>query len=261
MNHLTEEQFEDILQGRVEVPDHVDRCLQCRTRLDQKRALSQRVHQAFGSIHASPDLADRIRAGIVAAQPWAHVGTPRRIILPRTRRRIWIGLAVAAAILIVAIPRSLRLNIGPQTTAAQTALVNIHRANLDSLDEIMAGEDSGWHCPCMDGQTDDGMVMPCCKRGLCMCGCRMQDFQGRPVECCVIQMPNASSVSVVMVPKSPETLGMTPAEKTTATGEILWQATCGRCNMAAVRMGQASCCVIGQVPPDDLVVLVNKLEE
>jgi hypothetical protein len=89
----------------------------------------------------------------------------------------------------------------------------------------------------------------------------MQDFQGRPVECCVIQMPYGSSVSVVMVPKSPETLGMTPAEKTTATGEIIWQATCGRCNMAAVRMGQASCCVIGQVPPDDLVVLVNKLEE
>jgi len=52
MSHLREGQFEDILQGRARVPEHVDRCPQCRARLEEKRALARRVHEAFSTIHA-----------------------------------------------------------------------------------------------------------------------------------------------------------------------------------------------------------------
>lgn len=261
MSHLAEGQFEDILQGRAEVPEHVDGCPQCRARLEEKRALAHCVHRAFSSVHASTDLGDRIRARLAAGQPRAEVEAPRHIIFLRARRHLWTGLAVAAAILVIAVPRSLRMNIGPRTTTAQTALAGIHFANLGSLEEIMAGADSGRHCPCMEGHMDGSAPMPCCKRGLCGCGCQMRDFQGRRVASCVIQEPNAPPVSVVVVPKLPEALGMTVAQKTTATGQTIWQATCGLCNMASIRMGEGACCVIGQVTEEDLIELLNALEE
>ena len=179
----------------------------------------------------------------------------------RARRQVWSGLAIAAAILVIVILRSSHMDTSSQVRAAQTALVGIHRTNLDSLDERMEDGDLHKSCQCLKSQSGNGMAMPCCKRGLCMCGCQEREFQGRLVECCVIQQPNASPISVVVVSESPEALGMTPAATTTVTGQAIWQASCGSCNMASVRMGEDSCCVIGQVPQEDLVAVLNAFEE
>jgi anti-sigma factor RsiW len=80
MNHVTDEQLEDILQGRAGVPEHMEQCPQCRTRLAEKRALAQRVHRAFAAIQASPDLGARIRAGMAEGRPRAQASTSRQII-------------------------------------------------------------------------------------------------------------------------------------------------------------------------------------
>lgn len=262
MSHLTEEQFEDILQGRANVLEHMDRCPQCRARLEEKRALVDRLRQSFSSIHAGADLAGRIRARIAAAGQPAIASTTRLRILPlRVRRHVWSVLAVAAAIFVIAIPRSLHIDTGPRTTAARTALAGIHFANLDSLDHMMADENSGKHCPCAEGKLEGGMAMPCCQRGLCICGCQMREFQGRWVESCVIQEPNAPPLSVVVVSELPHDLGMTPAGITTSTGQPIWRGSCGSCNMASVRVDEQSCCVIGQVPTEDLVAVLNALGE
>jgi hypothetical protein len=260
MSHLTEGQFEDILQGRAERPAHVDQCARCRARLDEKRALARRVHMAFSSIHAGADLADRIQTEIAAAQR-ALAEVRHRIIPFRARRHVWSGLAVAAAILIIVIPRSLRMNTGPQTTVARTALAGIHRTNLNSLEGPMSEDGSGKQCRCLEGRLDGGRIMPCCKRGLCLCGCRMREFQGRPVQSCVIQEPNALPISVVVVPVSPQALGMTAGPRTTVAGQTIWQAACGPCNMASIRMGDESCCVIGHVAQENLAAILNELEE
>ncbi len=262
MSHLTEEQFEDILQGRAEAPEHVDQCSECRDRLDEKRALARRVSEAFSSIHAGADLADRIRAEIAAIkQPAAGTKTGPRVLPLRARRQIWSGLAIAAAILIVAIPRSLHIDTGSRVKAAQAALAGIHRINLDSLEQLMEDEGSGKKCQCMAGKMEDGTVMPCCARGLCMCGCRMRSFQGRSVPSCVIEKPDAPAISVVLLPASPEDLGMTPGATRTVTGQTIWHAACETCNMASVRMGGGSCCVIGDVPPENLIALLNAFEQ
>jgi anti-sigma factor RsiW len=262
MSHLTDEQFEDILQGRAEAPKHVDECSECRDRLGEKRALAHRVNQAFSSIHAGAGLADRIRAQIAAAgQSTAGTKAGSRVLPLRARRHIWSGLAIAAAILIVAIPRSLQINTSSGVKAAQTALAGIHRINLDSLEQLMEEESSGKQCQCLAGRTDGGMAMPCCKRGLCMCGCRMRDFQGRVVPSCVIEEPNTPPISVVLVPESPEALGMTLGTSKTVTGQAIWHATCGACNMASVRAGASSCCVMGDVPTENLVALLNAFEQ
>jgi hypothetical protein len=261
MSHLTEEQFEDILQGHGGIPEHVDECPECRTRLEEKRALARRLHDAFTSVHVQAGLADRVRARIAVGQSPSPTQAGRRITSLGAHRRIWSGLAVAAAILLVAIPRSLHFSTGPQATAAQTALASIHFANLQSLEGAMIDEDSGKHCQCMAGKLEGGMTMPCCQRGLCLCGCQMRDFQGRLVESCVIQEPNGPPISVIAVPESPQALGMSPASRTTAAGQAIWQGSCGPCNMASVRMGEGSCCVIGQVPYESLVSVLNTLEE
>jgi hypothetical protein len=53
MSHLREAQFEDILQGRAKVPEHLGRCPQCLARLNEKRALVRRMCKAFSSIHTN----------------------------------------------------------------------------------------------------------------------------------------------------------------------------------------------------------------
>jgi len=124
-------------------------------------------------------------------------------------------------------------------------------------------EDEGSHkkCQCLAGRMDDGTSMPCCARGLCMCGCQMRDFQGRVVPCCVIEQTNTPPISVVLIPDSPEDLGMILGTRRTVTGQPIWHATCGTCNMASVRVGAGSCCVIGDVPTENLVDLLNAFEQ
>jgi hypothetical protein len=89
----------------------------------------------------------------------------------------------------------------------------------------------------------------------------MRDFQGRVVPSCVIEKPNTPPISVVLVPETPEDLGMTPGITRTVTGQAIWHATCGTCNMASIRMGAGSCCVIGDVPTENLVSLLNAFEQ
>jgi anti-sigma factor RsiW len=98
MGHLTEEQFEDILQDRVEVPEHVDQCPECRHRLDEKRALARRVNKAFSSIHAGADSLAGSGRDRGRRRPATGTTARPRILPLRTRRHIWSGVAIAAAL-------------------------------------------------------------------------------------------------------------------------------------------------------------------
>lgn len=259
MSHLTEEQFEDILQGRTGVPAHVDACPACQARLAEKRSLAGTVRKVFSAMHASPDLAERITTQVAAGRAIAVSKSRSRIVPIHGHRRLWSGLAIAAAVIMVVILRSSNLNTLSPTQAAQMALVGIHRINLDSLESLMAGSDLPSSCECLRSKSHN--AMPCCQRGLCVCGCQMREFQGRLVECCVIQKPNAPAISVVVVPELPAALGMTPAGSTTVAGQTIWQVACGSCNMASVRLDDGSCCVIGEVPHEDLVAVLNAFEK
>ncbi len=260
MSHLTQEQFEDILQGRAEAPEHLNRCAQCRAHLAEQQALARRVDQAFSSVYASPALADRILAHVAVGRAPAAAKTRARVIALRAFHTIGPGLAVAAALIIVAILRSSYVDPVARSRAAQTALVGIHRINLDSLDELRNDVRSARHCPCREGKMG-GPSMPCCERGLCRCGCQMREFRGRQVPSCVIEEPNSVPVSVVVVPESPQDLGMTVGPTTTAAGQTIWQARFDSCSMALVRLGEESCCVIGRVPQEDLVAVLNAMGE
>jgi anti-sigma factor RsiW len=256
MSHLTQEQFEDILQGDGPVPEHVAQCPDCRARLEEKRALARRVRGAFSGIQAGPELVSRIRADTAAAQA-APAAKPRPRIVPlRFRRHIWSALAAAAVILIAVAFTAFYIDTGSQIKAAQTALVEIHQANLSSLAQPVTVHDANELGKVLQNAEGYKRVMSCAGA----CGCNMREFCGRQVPSYVIKGPNAP-VSVIVVPQSPKSLGMTPGEDEAAARRTVWRATCGNCNMASVRIGEYSYCAVGQVTEKELTSVLNALSQ
>jgi anti-sigma factor RsiW len=253
MTHLTEEQFEDLLQDGANVPEHVGRCPECRVRLDEKRALAHRVRGAFSSIQAGPDLAGRIRAQVAAAaQP-----RPRTILL-HLHRHLQFGLGVAAAILIGALSISLYVGTGSQTKAAQAALIGIHQTNISTLGQS-AGDSAPDHLAGdVENRVGYRLAMPCAGCGMSACGCTVREFCGRPAVTYVVKGVNAP-VSIIVVPDSPKALGMTPAGEKAPGGRAVWQSRRGGCNMASVRIGEYSYCAVGQVTPEELARVLSSL--
>jgi len=60
MDHLTEEQFEELLAGSTDIPSHLSECTECMALLREEQALANRLQNAFNTIRASDDLAQRI---------------------------------------------------------------------------------------------------------------------------------------------------------------------------------------------------------
>ena len=131
MNHITDEQFEDILQGEEIDLTHLRQCQDCRDRLAEKKAIAERLRSAFSSVQASPDLADRISHKLSTTTTAATTGKPvQRVSLSRHRRQLWPAFAAAAAILIVLVPLSMYFGTSSTAKAAQAELVGIHQENL-----------------------------------------------------------------------------------------------------------------------------------
>jgi len=256
MSHLTQEQFEEILQGAGRVPEHVDQCPDCRARLEEKRALARRVRGAFSAIQAGPDLMNRIRADIAAEQAVTIARARPRIIPLRFHRHIWSAFAAAAVILIAVASVTFYISTGSQIKAAQTELVGIHHANLSSLAQPAAGHDVNELGTFVQNKVGSKPAMPCTGA----CGCSVREFCGRQVASYVVKGPNAP-VSVIVVPQSPKALGMTPAKDEAAAKRTVWQAACGNCNMASVRIGEYSYCAVGQVTQKELAGVLNALSE
>jgi hypothetical protein len=260
MNHLTEEQFEDILQG-AQVPDHVEDCPQCRGVLAEKQALAERLRQTFTSIRAGSDLADRIRAnlGTVSDNTPATKSHPRAILLV-TRRRLWSGLAAAAAVLLVAIPLVLYIGTSSQAHAAQRELVGIHKQNLESMDELFVHDDPHELARHLEDQIGHAPAMICTGSKLKVCGCCTRQFQGRTVGSYVVEA-EGGPVSIVVVPDSPKTLGMKAERQVSSSQRPIWRASCQGCNMATVRIGDRSYCALGQVNHNELTAVLDNLLE
>ena len=105
MDHLTEEQFEEILAGDAAPPAHLSECTECTARLDEKRALAERLRTAFGSIGPSDDFVERLRKSVKLA----HTEVPKptssvRVRFIKLHRQVFSRLAAAAAVLIILVP-------------------------------------------------------------------------------------------------------------------------------------------------------------
>jgi hypothetical protein len=259
MSHLTEEQFEEILQG-ASVPDHVNDCSQCRARLAEKRALAKRLHKAFASVQANSELANRIRAQIGGAPARDEKKGPRKTIFLAVHRRLISGLAAAAAILLVAIPMGLYVSTGSEAHAAHLELVQLHQNNLRSMDQLFVHNDPNALADHLEKETGHCPAMISADPDVTVCGCCTGQFRGRKVGSYVVETP-AGRISIMVLPDSPESLGMTRDKAQQPALRTMWHAACEDCNIAMVRIGDRSYCAVGEVPRKDLYKVLNTLPE
>jgi len=259
MSHLTEEQFEAILQGEVKAPDHIEACSECRALLAEKRALAERLRQTFTSVRASSDLAERLRANLAVSSDGAAATRYRsRTILRAAQRHLRATLAAAAAILLIAVPAALYLGTSSEAHAAHLELVELHQKNLSSMGQLfvhddpreLAGhlEEETGHHPAMIAETSDMTV----------CGCCTRRFRGHKIGSYLVETP-AGHVSIIVLPNSPESLGMTPDKTQRFAPRTIWHAACEGCNIAMVRIGDRSYCAVGEVTQEDLERVLDNL--
>jgi len=248
MSHLTEEQFEDVVQGRTPAPAHVAECPACRDRVAEARAVRARLQASFASVHAGAGLADRLRRATVAE--------PRRTAkFLRLPRLAW-AMAAAAAILVVAIPTVLYLTTPSAAAAAQRELVRIHTGNLSAQHDVLTGADPAQVAAYLKAQLGFDLATPRLGQGMAMRGCCVAHFKGQAVGSYVVQTPRGP-ISVIVVPQAPKDLGLT--ETFEAGGRTFWGGAFADNCIVATRLGGFTYCAVGEPAHDVLCEILLAL--
>jgi anti-sigma factor RsiW len=243
MTHLTDEQLEDLVQGRAAEPAHLAECPACRDRLSAHRAVRDRLRAAMTSVRADEALAARIRRSI-PERPAA-----RRLRLPRIA---WASLA-AAAVLVAAISVLVYLTA---PNSAQAELVRIHEANLSTPVGFHASDDPAELAQYLKTELGFEPAAPRLGQGMAMRGCCVAHFKGGAVGSYVVKTPRGS-LSIIVVPQTPAQLGMDHAFQ--AGGKACWSDTFATNNMVAVRLGDYTYCAVGEVPQETLTQILLAL--
>ncbi len=96
MNHFTDEQFEDIMQGEDIDLTHLKQCRDCQNRLAEKQAVAARLRSAFKSVKASADLVNQIRSQINQSRETADtIKSIQHTWTVRLHHKLWPALATA----------------------------------------------------------------------------------------------------------------------------------------------------------------------
>ncbi len=259
MNHITDEQFEDILQGEEIDVTHLRQCQDCRDRLAEKKAIAARLRSAFGSIQAGPDLADRIRSQLHATATPGITDQPVQRVLPsRHRWQLWPGLAAAAAILIVLVPLSLYFGVPSAAKAAQAELVGIHQENLGPDREFFSDAEPEKLAEYFKSELGFSPAFPCTGHGMAIRGCCVAHFRERIVGSYVVDTPQGV-ISIIVVTDTPKSIGMSRMSEKTRSGQTCWKASFARCSMVTVRLGDYSYCAVGEISHKYLLELISRL--
>lgn len=258
MDHLTDEQFEGILQGEDIDLSHVNECHDCQRRLSEKRAIAARLRSAFVSVKAGPDLAEKIRQGLSENAHATETAEPIRLgWLVRHSRQLWPTLAAAAAVLIVLVPLSLYLGAPSAAEAAQAALVKIHNHNMSPDHEFFSEAEPAKLAGYFKTKLDFNPRLPELGHGMALRGCCVRHFRGKVVGSYVVDTPEGV-MSIIVVTDRPESLGMAGGifKKGPHT---YWKSKFAMCEMVSVRIGDYSYCAVGEISYDYLTELLSRL--
>jgi len=259
MNHITDERFEDILQGEETDLAHLRQCQDCRDRLAEKKAIAERLRSAFGSMHASPELADRISQTLNAATAAVTSDRPvKRVSLSSHRRQLWPAFAAAAAILIVLVPLSVYFGTSSTAKAAQAELVGIHQENLRPDREFFSDAEPEKLAEYLKSELGFSPAFPCTGQGMAIRGCCVAHFRERIVGSYVVDTPQGV-ISIIVVTDRPKSLGMSRMSERTRSGQTCWKASFARCSMVTVRLGDYSYCAVGEISHKYLLELISRL--
>jgi hypothetical protein len=253
MNHLTDEQFENIMQGEKVRPMHLKSCIECRTRLTEREALASRLRLAFAGIKPEEGLVERIRRqSNIGLRRIKHTGE-RHLLKIRFRRRSWLSIASAAAVLIIVIPLAYYVAEPSAAVAAQAELVRIHEDNLSASHEFHDQNDPQKIVEYFKSKLGVSLIMPRAGQGRSLRGCCVCRFRGQIVGSYVVETPQGL-MSVVVVTDQPQSLGM---DRKFQLGErTFWAGSFAGCKLVTVRIGQYSYCAVGKVPEAHLAELL-----
>jgi len=247
MNHLTNEQLEDIMQGRDVDLTHLNQCRDCREALAEKQRIAARLRSAFMSVKADKSLAERIRNQISRnSETTKNVASVQQRWATRLHRKLWPALAAAAAVFVVLVPLSFYVMTPSEATAAQAELVMIHQQNLGSHREFFSDADPEKLAGYFKDKLGFTPAFPCTGQGMEIRGCCFAHFKGRIVGSYVVDTPRGV-ISVIVVTDTPKEMGMTHMPGKTGYQQRLWKSSYGQCNMVTVRLGDYSYCAIGQI--------------
>lgn len=259
MNHLTNEQFEDIMQGKISPPEHLEKCLACQNLLIEKKALAERLCVAFASVKADPRLVDSILSQIHQAKPASPPARPSHGSgVVRFGQRLWPALAAAAALLVVLVPLSLYFSSSSQANAAQAELVKIHYNTIEPHDDFYTDADPENLAAYFKRKLGFAPIFPRLRQGMSVRGCCIKHFRGQMVGSYVVDTPRGV-ISVIAVTDTPLSMGLTrmPAQK--SSDQVFWKGFFARCNMVTVRLGNYSYCAVGEVSVELLTDLLIQL--
>lgn len=248
MNHLSNEQFEEVLQGQETHAEHLRACRQCADIAAEKRALRNRLRSAFDTVNAPEGLAERINSQIGAESIRFHGS--RIKLFPH-----WRAWTAAAAALII-IPALVMLSVPTPAMAAKAELVNIHTHNVSGKHEFYSQSDPDKLAAYFKENLGFTPSLPRLGQGMEIRGCCVRHFRDRIVGSYVVDTPRGV-MSVIVVTDEPQTLGMSkPFEY---QGKAFYKSTFAKCDLVAVRLDKYTYCAVGEISSDYLTDLLARL--
>ncbi len=252
MNHLTDEQFEQIINGAESAPEHIADCDLCKARLAEKQALAQRLRTAFQNVEPSSSLAGRIHNQIDQSSEKPHLN----ILDTRAHWKGWTAVLSAVAAVIILAPVLVNILSPSSANTAQAALVRIHEHNLSADHEFHSQAEPEKLAEYFKDKLGFNPRLPKLDQGMALRGCCVIHFQGQIVGSYVVDTSDGV-MSIIVVTDSPESLGI--AEKFTLAGQTYWKSTFAKCDMVSVRIGDYTYCAVGEISYKYLTDLLTRL--
>lgn len=256
MKRYSDEQLEEILQGRQPEPADLD--TGSKRRVAEMRAVRERLRSAFASVHAGGAFAERLGQRLTAAAKPTPVRRPtsRRVLRPWFWR-VGLPAVAAAAVLLIGVPLWMHWS-GPGDSSAQAALVGIHRSILSPPPgmEFIEDDDPERVASWLKERVGVAPTVPCGSSGAAVKCCCVSKFRGKRVGSYMLQCPKGA-VTVVLTEDTPGSMRLRHSK--VRNGWTFWTCEYGPCKIAATRVGNLTYCVVGETSHDVLLGVLDQI--
>ena len=245
MARLDDGQFEDIVAGRVEIPEDIT--VESQSRLASHRAIRRRLQDAVGGITAPEVLSERIRERL--ANPVSRRAARSSSIYYR------FTASVAAAAVIIAAGLFI---LTPSSATAQSDLIKIHHETISGGSGFVDSNNPEDICNRLRGKCSTCIELPDFTSGSSYAGSRIASFRGQDVAAVLVDV-EGDKITVISVPDTPGSLGF--GQTYTKGGRTWCQCEYRGCTMAAVGIKEHTYIAVGEVSCQTLTGLLDRLVE
>ncbi len=259
MNHLTDEQLEEIMLTESVKPAHLADCAECKERLAEKEALANRLRSAFTNVKAGQKLAEKIRRRLNIHSNALKFTASRPLLRIRSHWRRCLAIGSVAAALAIAGPIVFYRTAPSPAAAARAELVQIHEDNVfgrHGRHEFHSETDPDKLAQYFKDKLGFTPYMPLLDQGTALRGCCVRHFRGQIAGSYVVDTPSGV-MSIVVVTDPAESFGT--GGRFEQDGYVFWKSSFAMCDMVTVRLGDYSYCAVGETSHEYLTELLSRL--